>query len=214
MHPTHRRVRHAPATRAGHGIVGQVAGFKRRTRRAGHHTGESTLTRIRRRLNRVADAFAEAERCHSSGGWLVQMHPRRQFWCGSWLAGCLCPKGYRNFYFLRLLGAGRFEKIGVPGSPLFCPFRWGGRDCLWPPHDCRTAHQLGCISPCLSISRSLLPPRKFPCFWNPASGRRCMKPEPDYCMVLGLLFIAVGAGGLSVDAILGQRNPTAVPPKN
>jgi uncharacterized membrane protein YphA (DoxX/SURF4 family) len=36
----------------------------------------------------------------------------------------------------------------------------------------------------------------------------------DYCMVLGLLFlIAVGGGVFSVDALLGRRNQTAIPPK-
>ncbi len=122
-------------------------------------------------------------------------------------------EGIQKFLFPAALGVGRFEKIGIPSPQFFAPFV-GVVEIV-----CGLLLILGLLTrlaavPLLIDISVAIATTKIPMLLKSGFWAAMHEARTDYCMFLGLLFlIAVGGGGWSVDAILGQRNPTAVPPK-
>ena len=114
-------------------------------------------------------------------------------------------EGLQKFIFAAELGAGRFAKLGLPYPELLSPFV-GATEII-----CGVAVLLGlwtrpAVLPLLGVISVAIVTTKWPMmrdqgFWAAAHDGR-----PDYCMLLGLVFLLVkGAGSWSVDGQLGKR---------
>ncbi len=117
-------------------------------------------------------------------------------------------EGIQKFLYPAALGVGRFEKIGIPSPQFFAPFV-GVVEIV-----CGFLLILGLLTrlaaiPLLIDISVAIATTKLPMLLKSGFWAAMHEARTDYCMFLGLLFlIAVGGGGLSVDAILGHRNPT------
>jgi uncharacterized membrane protein YphA (DoxX/SURF4 family) len=123
-------------------------------------------------------------------------------------------EGVQKFLYPAALGVGRFEKIGIPVPHFFAPFV-GVVEIV-----CGFLLILGLLTrlaaiPLLIDISVAIATTKIPMLLKSGFWAAIHEARTDYCMFLGALFlIAVGGGGISVDAILGRRNPPAVPPKD
>jgi len=127
------------------------------------------------------------------------------------VGGVFFAEGLQKFLFPEELGFGRFAKIGIPVPGFTAPFvgmvevicglllliglltRWATIPLL--------------IDMAVAVWTTKVPMLAKSGFWAMAHEART-----DYTMILGCLFLLlVGAGPLSIDAILPSRNSTAKP---
>jgi uncharacterized membrane protein YphA (DoxX/SURF4 family) len=123
-------------------------------------------------------------------------------------------EGIQKFLFPAALGVGRFEKIGIPSPHFFAPFVGVVEIVCGLLLIAGLLTRLAAIPLLIDISVAIAT-TKIPMLLQSGFWAAMHEARTDYCMVLGLLFLlAVGGGGLSVDARLGrQGNPDAVPRK-
>jgi putative oxidoreductase len=120
-------------------------------------------------------------------------------------------EGIQKFLFPAALGVGRFEKIGIPSPHFFAPFVGVVEIVCGFLLIAGLLTRLAAIPLLVDISVAIAT-TKIPMLLKSGFWAATHEARTDYCMVMGLLFlIAVGGGGLSIDARLGShRKPTAV----
>lgn len=120
-------------------------------------------------------------------------------------------EGIQKFLFPAALGVGRFEKIGIPSPHFFAPFVGVVEIVCGFLLIAGLLTRLAAIPLLIDISVAIAT-TKIPMLLRSGFWAAMHEARTDYCMVMGLLFlIAVGGGGLSVDARLGSyRKPTGV----
>jgi len=117
-------------------------------------------------------------------------------------------EGIQKFLYPAALGVGRFETIGIPSPHFFAPFV-GVIEIV-----CGLLLILGLLTrlaaiPLLIDISVAIATTKIPMLFKSGFWAAMHEARTDYCMFLGALFlIAVGSGDFSVDAVLGQPNPT------
>jgi putative oxidoreductase len=134
------------------------------------------------------------------------------------VGGIFLSEGIQKFLYPGDLGAGRFERIGIPAPELMGPFV-AGTECL-----CGALVLLGLftrpavvpllVAMCVAMISIKLPILLGHGFWGfslrplPRYGFWSMMHESrnDLCMIFGSLFLLiVGAGRISLDAYLLRR---------
>jgi putative oxidoreductase len=114
-------------------------------------------------------------------------------------------EGIQKFLFPAALGVGRFEKIGIPSPHFFAPFVGMVETVCGLLLIVGLLTRLAVIPLLIDISVAIAT-TKIPMLMKFGFWAAMHEARTDYCMVLGLLFIiAVGGGGLSVDARLGNH---------
>ena len=124
------------------------------------------------------------------------------------VGGVFLSEGIQKFLFPAELGAGRFEKIGIPFPAVLAPFD-GFFEVL-----CGFLVIIGLFTRCatipmiinmiVAISTTKIPILLKSGFWTMAHEARV-----DYAMLLGSVFLLiVGAGWLSIDALIPAKKPT------
>ena len=114
-------------------------------------------------------------------------------------------EGIQKFLFPAALGAGRFEKIGIPAPQFMAPFV-GVTEIV-----CGTLLILGLFTmfavwPLLFDILVAITTTKVPLLLKQGSWAAMHEGRTDFCMILGLLAIALlGAGTLSLDERLDER---------
>jgi putative oxidoreductase len=122
-------------------------------------------------------------------------------------------EGIQKFLFPAALGVGRFEKIGIPSPHFFAPFVGVVETVCGLLLIVGLFTRLAAIPLLIDISVAVAT-TKIPMLMKSGFWAAMHEARTDYCMFLGTLFlIAVGGGVFSVDALLGRRNQTAIPPK-
>jgi uncharacterized membrane protein YphA (DoxX/SURF4 family) len=121
-------------------------------------------------------------------------------------------EGIQKFLFPADVGAGRFEKIGLPNPELLGPFV-GGFEIV-----CGALVLLGLFTrltvlPLLVIMAVAILSTKVPILLESGFWKMAHASRNDFCMVMGSLYLlVVGAGAWSLDASLSKRvggNPNA-----
>jgi uncharacterized membrane protein YphA (DoxX/SURF4 family) len=115
--------------------------------------------------------------------------------------GCIfLSEGIQKFLFPSQLGAGRFEKIGIPSPDVLAPFV----ACF--EIGCGLFVLLGLLTrlatlPLVTIMAVALSTTKIPIFMKSGFWTMAHEARTDFSMLLGCLFLlVVGAGPISVDA--------------
>ena len=129
-------------------------------------------------------------------------------WSAFWSESCFCPKACRNSCS-RMLGVGRFIKIGIPVPQFSAPFvgvvEIAGGALLLVGFLTRLASVLLIIDITVAIATTMIPMLLAKGFWSTAHEARA-----DWSVLLGLIFLLVaGAGSSSVDARVGARSRRA-----
>jgi putative oxidoreductase len=111
---------------------------------------------------------------------------------------------FKSFSFRRLLGVGRFVKIGIPAQQFFAPFVGVVEivcgTLLIIGFITRRAAILLLIDISVAIATTKIPMLSRAGFWSTVHEART-----DYCMLLGLVFLLlVGSGPLSIDGRAGR----------
>ena len=128
-------------------------------------------------------------------------------------------EGVQKFLYAADVGAGRFAKIGIPAPEIMGPFVGGAETICGALLLVGLLTRLAAIALLINISVAILS-TKLPIllghgFWTftlamlPRYGflSRMHEARTDFSMLLGLIFlIIVGAGALSLDALLACRN--------
>jgi uncharacterized membrane protein YphA (DoxX/SURF4 family) len=114
-------------------------------------------------------------------------------------------EGMQKFLYPAEVGAGRFEKIGIPApqivAPLVACFEIG----------CGTLVLLGlatrvAVVPLMVIMLTAIATTKIPILMNDGFWKMAHEARTDWSMLLGLIFLlVVGAGSLSCDAKLSAE---------
>ena len=117
-------------------------------------------------------------------------------------------EGIQKFLFSADVGAGRFEKIGLPSPEILGPLV-GGFEIA-----CGGLVLLGLLTrlasiPLIAIICGAIYTTKIPILMKSGFWKMAHEARTDYSMLLGLLFLLiVGAGAWSVDArIAGKKIP-------
>ncbi len=116
-------------------------------------------------------------------------------------------EGIQKFLFPGELGAGRFEKIGIPVPQFLAPFV-GGVEIL-----CGGLVILGLITrlaaiPLLIDISVAIAATKVPMYFKSGFWAMAHEARTDFCMLLGTIFLLiVGPGWLSVDRLLVRDTP-------
>ena len=114
-------------------------------------------------------------------------------------------EGIQKFLFPADVGAGRFEKIGLPSPELLGPLV-GGCEIL-----CGTLVLLGlftrlAVIPLLTIMAVAIYTTKVPILLKSGVWKMAHEARTDFSMLMGALFLLiVGAGAWSLDAMLSKR---------
>ena len=114
-------------------------------------------------------------------------------------------EGMQKFLFPTDVGAGRFEKIGLPSPEILAPFV-GGFEIV-----CGSLILLGLLTrlaaiPLLSIMSVAIYTTKIPLLLNSGFWKMAHEARTDFTMFLGLLFLLiVGGGNSSLDARLSRK---------
>ena len=114
-------------------------------------------------------------------------------------------EGIQKFLFPADVGAGRFEKIGLPSPELLGPLV-GGFEIV-----CGTLVLLGlftrlAVIPLLTIMTVAIYTTKVPILLKSGVWKMAHEARTDFSMLLGALFLLiVGAGAWSLDAMLSKR---------
>jgi putative oxidoreductase len=123
-------------------------------------------------------------------------------------------EGIQKFLYPAALGVGRFEKIGIPAPRVMAPFV-GVVEIV-----CGTLLIFGlftmlAVLPLLIDILVAIATTKLPMFLNQGFWAAMHEGRTDFCMLLGLIAIALlGAGALSLDArstvlrLAGKSNPS------
>lgn len=115
-------------------------------------------------------------------------------------------EGIQKFLFPADVGAGRFEKIGLPSPEILAPFV-GGFEIV-----CGALILLGLVTrlaavPLLVVMSTAIYSTKIPILLKSGFWKMAHEARTDFAMFLGLLFLLiVGAGAWSLDAFLSKRN--------
>ena len=114
-------------------------------------------------------------------------------------------EGIQKFLFPAALGVGRFEKIGIPSPHFFAPFVGVVETVCGLLLIVGLLTRLAAIPLLIDISVAIAT-TKIPLLLKSGFWAAMHEARTDFCMVLGLLFLlAIGGGGLSIDARLGNR---------
>ena len=114
-------------------------------------------------------------------------------------------EGIQKFLFPADVGAGRFEKIGLPSPELLGPLV-GGFEIV-----CGTLVLLGlftrlAVIPLLTIMTVAIYTTKVPILLKSGVWKMAHEARTDFSMLMGALFLLiVGAGAWSLDAMLSKR---------
>jgi len=127
------------------------------------------------------------------------------------VGGVFLSEGIQKFLFASELGAGRFAKIGLPSPETLAPLV-GGFEIL-----CGALIILGLVTrlaaiPLISIISVAIYSTKLPILARSGLWKMAHEARTDFCMLTGALFLLiVGAGALSLDALLSRKPPGHVP---
>jgi uncharacterized membrane protein YphA (DoxX/SURF4 family) len=122
-------------------------------------------------------------------------------------------EGIQKFLFPAEVGAGRFEKIGLPNPEFLGPFV-GGFEIV-----CGALVLIGLFTrlatlPLLTIMGVAIYSTKIPILLKSGFWKMAHEARTDFSMALGALFLLiVGAGALSVDGWLQRRSRKQDAPK-
>jgi uncharacterized membrane protein YphA (DoxX/SURF4 family) len=127
------------------------------------------------------------------------------------IGAAFLSEGIQKFLFPAEVGAGRFEKIGLP-SPEFVGHLVGGCEILFG-----TLVLLGMLTrlaviPLLTIMAVAIYTTKVPILLKSGVWKMAHETRTDFSMTLGALFrLIVGAGALSLDALFFKKrvNPSS-----
>lgn len=114
-------------------------------------------------------------------------------------------EGIQKFMFPADVGAGRFEKIGLPSPELLAPFV-GGFEIV-----CGALILPGLFTrlaaiPLLTVMAVAIYTTKVPILLKSGFWKMAHEARTDFSMLMGALFLLiVGAGAWSVDARLGKK---------
>jgi len=130
------------------------------------------------------------------------------------MVGCVfLSEGVQKFLFSDQLGVGRFIKIGIPAPEVMAPFV-GCFEIV-----CGSLLLLGLLTrlaaiPLIVIMLVAIMTTKIPMLLRSGFWAMAHEARPDFCMLLGSLFLLVaGAGCWSLDAHFAHRNDTARAPQ-
>ena len=128
--------------------------------------------------------------------------------------GCIfLSEGIQKFLFPRDVGAGRFERIGLPSPELLGPFV-GGVEIV-----CGTLVLLGLLTrlaavPLVIIMSVAIISTKVPIFVKSGFWKMAHDSRTDFSMLMASLFLLiVGAGAWSMDARLAKKQSSNARPK-
>ena len=121
------------------------------------------------------------------------------------VGGVFLAEGIQKFLYPATLGVGRFTKIGIPAPGFFAPFVGVVEIVCGAMVILGLATRAAAIPLLIDIGVAIWTTKvaELPKigFWATVHDART-----DYCMLLGLLFLlAVGAGGVSMDAGMSRR---------
>jgi putative oxidoreductase len=122
-------------------------------------------------------------------------------------------EGIQKYLFPADVGAGRFEKIGLPSPETLAPFV-GGFEIV-----CGSLILLGLLTrvaaiPLLTIMSVAIYTTKIPILMKSGLWKMAHEARTDFAMFLGSLFLLiVGAGLLSFDANLSRKQSSNSPKK-
>lgn len=120
-------------------------------------------------------------------------------------------EGIQKFLFPADVGAGRFEKIGLPSPEVLAPLV----GCF--EIACGTLVLIGLLTrlavvPLIVIIVTAMITTKIPMLREQGFWKMAHEARTDWSMLLGLLFLViVGAGSCSMDAWLWKSKPTSQP---
>lgn len=132
----------------------------------------------------------------SAWAWLIRLM----------VGAVFLSEGIQKFLFPADVGAGRFEKIGLPSPEILGPLV-GGFEIT-----CGTLVLLGlftrlAVIPLLAIMATAIYTTKIPILLKSGFWKMAHEARTDFAMTLGALFLlAVGAGAWSLDAWLQKRS--------
>lgn len=115
-------------------------------------------------------------------------------------------EGLQKFLFPAEFGAGRFAKIGLPWPEFLGPFVGGCETC------CGLLVLLGlftrwAVVPLVAVMLVAICTTKVPILMKSGFWRMAHEVRTDFAMLLSCLFLAaVGAGRVSLDAVLRRRD--------
>lgn len=121
------------------------------------------------------------------------------------IGGVFLSEGIQKFLFPDEVGAGRFEKIGLPSPEILGPLV----GCF--EITCGTLVLLGLLTrlaviPLLTIMAVAIHTTKVPILLKSGVWKMAHDARTDYSMLLGGLFLLIaGAGAWSLDAVVAKR---------
>ena len=115
-------------------------------------------------------------------------------------------EGIQKFLFAETLGAGRFEKIGIPMPHLLGPFVGTVEIIFGTLVAIGFATRLSAL-PLLVVIGTAILTTKIPMLLEKGFWVMAHESRTDYSMLLSLIFlIIVGSGSTSVDGYINRRN--------
>ena len=127
------------------------------------------------------------------------------------VGGVFLSEGIQKFLFPKDVGAGRFDRIGLPSPELLGPLV-GGFEIA-----CGALVLLGLLTrlaviPLLVIMGTAIWTTKIPILMKSGFWKMAHDGRTDFSMVMGSLFLlAVGAGAWSMDRRMAKSTPAAKP---
>jgi putative oxidoreductase len=158
-------------------------------------------------MNSAADASAQPSRAQEKMNRLLSSNaPASVFLIRLMIGAVFLSEGIQKFINPADVGAGRFEKIGLPSPEILAPLV-GGFEIA-----CGLLVLLGLLTrlaviPLIVIMLTAIATTKIPFLQNDGFWKMAHEARTDWSMLLGSLFLLiVGAGRFSLDSRLGSRS--------
>jgi len=145
-------------------------------------------------------------------GWSLDTHaPRAVILIRVLVGSVFALEGIQKFLFPETLGAGRFDKIGIPSAQFMAPLT-GAVEIL-----CGALVILGLLTrlatlPLLAVICTAIWTTKVPMFAHQGFWTMAHEARTDWCMLLALIFLLIaGAGRWSADYAMAAPRMTGIP---